>query len=110
MFEGKLALRILLTSFDTNLPLLTDPSLHHHVARAAGAHAARPRGEELAGARAQAARGPLQANARRGEHKIRSHTLKFNPQLKYFFSFQHFAAGFGDGEHPKEPGDREDDR
>ena len=67
MFEGKLALRILLTSFDTNLPLLTDPSLHHHVARAAGAHAARPRGEELAGARAQAARGPLQADARRGE-------------------------------------------
>ena len=53
---------------------------------------------------------PVQANARRGEHKLRSHTLKFNPQLKYFVSFQHFAAGFGDGEHPKEPGDREDDR
>ena len=47
----------------------TDPPLHHHAARTAGAHAARPRGEELAGARAQAARGPLKANARRGEEK-----------------------------------------
>ena len=38
------------------------------------------------------------------------HTLWSSIQLKYFVSFQHFAAGFGDGEHPKEPGDREDDR
>ena len=50
----------------------TDPPLHHHAARAAGAHSARPRGEELPGARAQAARGPLAADARRGEEKRRA--------------------------------------
>ena len=45
----------------------SDSSLHHHPARAAGPHPARPRGEELPGAGAGAARGPQQADARRGE-------------------------------------------
>lgn len=47
-----------------------DTSLHHHAARAAGAHAARPRGAALAAARARAARGALAADARRGDLEL----------------------------------------
>ena len=46
--------------------MITDPAVHHHAARAAGPHPARPRGEELAGAGQGPAGGPLQADARRG--------------------------------------------
>ena len=46
--------------------VITDPAVHHHAARAAGPHPARPRGEELAGAGQGPAGGPLQADARRG--------------------------------------------
>lgn len=41
-------------------------TLHHHAARAAGAHATRSRGAQEPGKRSQTTRGPLQANARRG--------------------------------------------
>ncbi len=47
--------------------LSADPALHHHAARAAGAHSSGPRGEEVAGARQEAARDALQADARRGK-------------------------------------------
>ena len=46
--------------------MVTDPAVHHHAARAAGPHPARPRGEELPGAGQGPAGGPLQADARRG--------------------------------------------
>ena len=58
--------RILITfNWFTN-PGVSDPSLHHHAARAAGPHAPRPRGEEVTGERAWEARGSQQADARRG--------------------------------------------
>ena len=50
---------------------ISDSSLHHHAARAAGPHPARPCGEELPGAGEGAAGGPQQADARRGE--VRGH-------------------------------------
>ena len=57
--------------------MVTDPAVHHHAARAAGPHPARPRGEELAGAGQGPAGGPLQADARRGKGSMEggSHSL-----------------------------------
>ena len=57
----------LLNLYHFTKDFISDSSLHHHPARAAGSHSSRPRGEELPGAGQSAAGGPQQTDARRGD-------------------------------------------
>lgn len=87
--------------FNCGCCYLTGATLHHHPARASGAHAARSRGAQEPGKRSQTTRGPLQANARRG--------LCDKKSVRRFFS-RRLISGERNGKFTQKLGSGADDR